>query len=135
MRDRPLETGIGCLTRLLGTYVLVVTLILFAGAKKNAEKQVTNIPTTTTAEDTLQQKYIVLSCNDNVFTMDYRTYSAFKNSGEQGTVFVDTTGDERIQTYIKKEDIQELEIFSSYAEAVEYISNLNNQAKHSNSIN
>ena len=102
MRDRPLETGIGCLTRLLGTYVLVVTLILFAGAKKNAEKQVTNIPTTTTAEDTLQQKYIVLSCNDNVFTMDYRTYTAFKNSGEPGTVFVDTTGNDRIQTYIKK---------------------------------
>ena len=125
MRDRPLETGIGCLTRLLGTYILVVTLVLFAGSKKNTETQPPDMPNTTPAEDTLQQNYIVLSCNDKVFTMDYATYQAFKNSKEQGTVFVDATGEERFQSFVNKEDIQELEIFSSYDEAVEYISSLN----------
>ena len=37
--------------------------------------------------------------------------------------------EEKTQTYVTKDNIQELEVFSSYSEAVEYISNLNNQSK------
>ena len=80
-------------------------------------------------EDELSEKYIVLSCNGEVFVMNYETYSAFKNSGEPGTVLVDKMGEERTQTFVRREDIQELEMFTSYDEAAEYISSLNKQPK------
>ena len=37
--------------------------------------------------------------------------------------------EEKTQTYVTKDNIQELEVFSWYSEAVEHISNLNNQSK------
>ena len=126
----PLQAGIGCLTRLLGVYILIVATITYFGVKAgNSKDTQPSGSTPQTVEDTLPQEFIVISCNDKTFAVDYRSYQAFKNSDAQVTLFVDTTGKDTEQTYVNKDEIEELGVFPSYKEAAEYIAGLENQTQ------
>ena len=128
-RDYASAGGIGCLLRLAGYYILIIATILCVSSKKNNKQTVVRDRITTGVEAQLSEKYIVLSCDGTVFAIDYDTYMGFKNSGERGLIYVDTTNNENRQAYALKENIKELGVFATFEDASEYISNLNSQAK------
>ena len=116
-----LSTGIGVLKTLLGTYILIIAAIAYAGSK-NADS-----PAETTAiESEVQEEYTVLSYNDKLFAVERSSYESFKNSGANETVLIDALGQEPEQTVINKDDILEIQVCNSYDEAVNCIAEIQN---------
>ena len=114
------STGIGVLKTMLGTYILIIAGICYV-ASRDAKAEQDPVAIVNEA----QESYRILSYNGKVFAVNEDDYEAFKRSGSNDTVLIDALDQEPVQTIINKNDIEELTICSSYDEAVNYISSLN----------
>ena len=114
------STGIGVLKTMLGTYILIIAGICYA-ASRDAKAEQDPVAIVNEA----QESYRILSYNGKVFAVNEDDYEAFKQSGSNDTVLIDALDQEPVQTIINKNDIEELTICSSYDEAVNYITSLN----------
>ena len=114
------STGIGVLKTMLGTYILIIAGICYA-ASRDAKAEQDPVAIVNEA----QESYRILSYNGKVFAVNEDDYEAFKQSGSNDTVLIDALDQEPVQTIINKNDIEELAVCSSYDEAVNYITSLN----------
>ena len=114
------STGIGVLKTMLGTYILIIAGICYA-ASRDAKAEQDPVAIVNEA----QESYRILSYNGKVFAVNEDDYETFKQSGSNDTVLIDALYQEPVQTIINKNDIEELTICSSYDEAVNYITSLN----------
>ena len=118
-RDDYLSSGIGVLKTLLGTYILIIAAIAYAGSK---DTSVANDPVAIEQEATSEFK--IVSYNGKVFAVDSNAYDAFMQSDKEETVLIDALGQEAVPSIINKNDLEVLEICSSYDEAVQYIAGM-----------